>query len=650
MKNKLFENSVVYICDGKEVAADFAETFSADDERCLVWRDERIALCRQIKGIKTNVYRVTDTYKNIGEKGDFIFVLEVNAGYAPDFTLVPAVSYDGNRFGESGEPKGLTKDGEPWIFGYTRTALPSATVTEGIIDGCRMSTAVMASAENKESLISGGSIYIGDDGNARQRVYRPEIEAPKTYAYKEGYMAPRYDKVTLDAGEEFTAVSYVISGEPKYRRFGVEDAYRVAYENFNMSSAPVYDDEKVWRLAVDHTKNLLVNGDGGNLFVTGLNAGKRDENGHHGYVQTGGDHELGWCGQNSTLMLAYITDYIKFGNEESLKIAERAIDAWLKHGTLENGWLASHIRRLDSDEVRTRENADTVNTGYGAMQMMKAAKLLTDNGMSDRGIMDKMIALCELYIRLWSDELGMPSAISKAGEAASYVGTGGLFAGFALTTAYRYTNDERYLELAKKLVMYYEERDLELFACAAGALDTSCVDKESCCPFLHVALDIYEFTGEKKWLETAHRAAIYLSTWMFTFDSFYPEDSNFVKMGFNTKGGTVVSAKHQHIDPWGGVISADMTRYAKLSGDEMYAAFGRLMWDHVTQAIADGVTPDPRGNIRPIGSQGEAYMHTHWNFSRPEDGFAGGYINDWLVAWPAAHRMATLMRKWNGEI
>ncbi len=651
MKNLFSENSTIYIRDGVEHTACCYAV--GEGEVTLDCSDGDISLYRRAVPAGEGAYKVTDVYKNLSEeKAELIFVMEVAPGYAPDFTLVPAVSYDGNRFGTNGDPKGLYCDGAPWVFGYSRTSLPSATVTEGEAEGKRLCTCIFAATDSKESLVSGGSIYVGEDGLARQRIYRPEVESPKTYSRSGGYGAPRYDKITLMPGESFTATSYIVSVEPEYPRFGVIKVYDFAAKVLDMTSAPQHSDEDIWRLGLIHTKNLLTHGHGGGLFVTGLRpSGTTDENGRIIYERCSGHHELGWCGQNSTIMLAYATDYFRNGNRESLDIALTAVDSWLRFGTRENGWLASHIIDLRREEVTCRINADTVNTGYGAMQMMKLAELLRENGMEKPELWEKLLALCELYCSLYSDEDGMPSAIAEDGTAASYVGTGGLFAGFALVTAYKYTKNEKYLDVAKRLVRYYKVRDLDLFACAAGALDTSCVDKESCCPFLHVALDLYEITGEAEWMEVAKKAAVYLVSWMFMFNVIYSEDSNFVKMGYSTKGGTVVSAKHAHIDPWGGVICADIERYARLSGNEVYHTFARLMWDNTTMAVSDGITPDPRGNIRPLGSQAEAYAHTHWFFDHSGDeGFPGGYINDWLVAWPAAHRLATLMRKWRGEL
>ena len=49
----------------------------------------------------------------------------VKTCFVPERYLIPCVSANGNEFGKGGEPKGLTRDGKKWIFGYDRTFLPA---------------------------------------------------------------------------------------------------------------------------------------------------------------------------------------------------------------------------------------------------------------------------------------------------------------------------------------------------------------------------------------------------------------------------------------------------------------------------------------------------------------------------------------------
>lgn len=641
---KLIKNTApIYIKDGIEEAVTASIFESGENGEHAYYNDGTISLDRRVVTVSEGFYKVSDKYKNVsGETGDFEFILEIEQNYVPDFTLVPCVSYDGNKFGNRGDPKGLERDGSPWVFGYSRTGLPSCTITEGEADEGRLCCGLFASSDTKASLVSGGSVFKAADGRVRQRIYRPEVEAPLTYSCRDGYGDARRDTVKLAPGETFECCSYVVICRPDYPRFGVEKVYAAVASVLDLSSQPAYTDDELWDLGISYASNCLVDAKNGyTLFSIGLTP---DENGN--FVQRGGGrYEIGWCGQNGTFALAMISDYLRNKNEESLKLGVAVLDTWIKLGTLPNGFFTARLPDdiLDYPDKRVK-TSDSVNNGYGTMQLLKAAEALEKAGIDKPEVERCALALCDLMLTLFTPDKGMPSVISNEGEAVSYDGAGGMFMGYAFTAAYKRTGDAKYLDGAKRLLDYYTNRDLNLFACAAGALDTSCVDKETCCPFLYTALDLYEITGEKHWLDIAGRAAAYLVTWSFMFDVVYPDDSDFTKMGYRTKGGTVVSAQHAHIDPWGALISADIERYARVSGKAVYHTFAKMMWDNATLCISDGKTPDCRGKVRPRGSQSEAYMHTHWYFARPSENFAGGFINDWLVAWPSAHRLAALMR------
>ena len=47
------------------------------------------------------------------------------------------------------------------------------------------------------------------------------------------------------------------------------------------------------------------------------------------------------------------------------------------------------------------------------------------------------------------------------------------------------------------------------------------------------------------------------------------------------------------------------------------------------------------GRVRPVGSQNEAYLQSHWNWDAAP---RFDRINSWLVAWPGAFRLETLRK------
>jgi hypothetical protein len=86
---------------------------------------------------------------------------------------------------------------------------------------------------------------------------------------------------------------------------------------------------------------------------------------------------------------------------------------------------------------------------------------------------------------------------------------------------------------------------------------------------------------------------------------------------------------------------ADNTVYVSISDD-----IGALVLAYVpvtlTDTDGDGALTI-HGRVRPLGSQNEAVFHCNWG-SDPKYFYGGsrGGLNDWLVAWPCAFRLAVL--------
>lgn len=113
------------------------------------------------------------------------------------------------------------------------------------------------------------------------------------------------------------------------------------------------------------------------------------------------------------------------------------------------------------------------------------------------------------------------------GEALDTTGSVGGFILNALIDTWRVTKRQEYLKTAATALDFYMERDVNHFRCMAGAIDCEAVDKETAFPFVVSALDLYEITGDEKYLEYAQKAAYYFFSWAFQYDALYPDTSDF---------------------------------------------------------------------------------------------------------------------------
>lgn len=97
--------------------------------------------------------------------------LEVVLLGEPTFTMVPAVSYNGNGWGSTPEYVGDSFEGKPWTYASHRVTIPSCTYSEND----QISIALMAEAEDSSAC----SLYKTDEGERHVLIF-PEEEGPKT--------------------------------------------------------------------------------------------------------------------------------------------------------------------------------------------------------------------------------------------------------------------------------------------------------------------------------------------------------------------------------------------------------------------------------------------------------------------------------------
>ena len=129
---------------------------------------------RDVRDLGDGLVEVIDRVENRGTAScRFATRVEAKTGYHPTHTVIPCVSYNGNEFGKGLEPKGLTRDGDPWVFHCDREGIEASTLCENETD----STAMCAGTMDETSLVS--ACYLVADGEAmRHRIIRPDRETP----------------------------------------------------------------------------------------------------------------------------------------------------------------------------------------------------------------------------------------------------------------------------------------------------------------------------------------------------------------------------------------------------------------------------------------------------------------------------------------
>ena len=636
----------------------------------VAWRAPEASLAlvdETVEHLGRGAYAVTRTIRNTGARPvAFKDELRVRDCFEATRYLIPCVSYNGNKFGEIDNvyqgrklgavkvPKGLSCNGEPWVFSYERTGVPACTLTENGSVGL----AVFAANDTKESLVSACSLQRPAGAPYEHVIVRPVTEAPATYENK-GVFGPRYDTyVTLGPGETFTARSHVCVCRPRWRNYAAADMMSHALRLLRPHLDPVMTDDEVYDLGTRYIRSLFVMERGKWLIAT--NRKQRMFADQHAVRITREEmaermkweywtdiatfscgFEIGWAGQNFLSARLLAAKALRMGDKPLLEKAIGVYDAFL--GTQRpNGLLYTKYNHNFGDNAQAQFSVDTCNMGWGAAEAVRMMRLLRANGIDKPEYLEFAKRIMGFFIGHWSEECGFGKSWSIAGEPIATAGSIGGFLLPALMELHAETKDRRYLDCALRASDFYFRRDLDNFECTAGAIDCYCIDKETAYPFISGSLALYRATGDRKHLERAEKAAWYFTSWMFFFDTVCSPETDFAKYGYHTTGGTSVSIEHHVIDPWGGILVPELLELAELTGNVEYRTVAQLMWANAMQGITRRLGDFVHDMQRPIGSQNEAFFQARFNKYRPV--VEAGYWNDLLVGWPSAYRVWTIER------
>lgn len=573
-------------------------------------------------------------------------IFEAATLFEPEKYLIPCVSYNGNDFGEGKEPKGLSCDGETWMHAYDRVSIPSCTLSENETTVF----AVFVSDCSEESLKSCcGMCKCGSEIN--HRIMWPVNELPYTYSDNDKMTEALENEINLRAGDTFAVQFYVFAGTPKWKNFGFASLFERAYGLFDNKITAVRSNKELWRLGIQYLRSLIEY----HNEVKLLSNGKKPD--ASGKIRNTPLYEIGWCGQNALSCRMLLTEYFKTGEQELLDDALEILDNWVSKQA-DNGLLLAHYEwykngkewnYIPKDPTKSwASNVDWVNgwlpevcnLGWAASELLLTWQLLFEHGIEKDSYRSFALKICDFFTEHYSEVYAFGKGWDFDGNCVEQDGTIGGFISVALIEAYKITKDTKYLDCAIRSVDFYFTRDIDHFVCTAGAIDCTCVDKETAAPFIKAGIELYEITGDNAYLEKAKKAAYYFLSWMFCYNVLYDDKAEFVEYGYHTAGGTSVSVQHPALDQYGELIVYDLLRLNRYTKEDIWRDCAVMIWNNCMQCIADENTPPIHGMKRPVGSQNEAFYHCRWGH-RP-DCNERGHLNDWLVSWVSAYRLLVI--------
>lgn len=583
-------------------------------------------------------------------------VLKVKTGFCFNNWIIPAVMYNGNEFGKGDSPKGILKNGKPWVFSYDRCSIASCTLSENK----NHVFAMFASDTTASSLVSSCSFEADKSGKGIHKLIYPVSEEPVSYVGKNTYSDPYEGYITFYPGSAFEAESYIYISEPEYENYGYINLLKTAVDIFKNDYLPSMDNKVLEEVSLDYIKRPLEEyGDREKIQFFSRDythpLGNNIKDGEWDKYTLKMIEEkpqlnklmiilsgatMGFASQAFMQCRMLIKYAIKNDDLDTVNFVMDYLDRWTANQK-DNGLVTTSFPGISS-------GADVTELGWGASEAVKIYLLLTENNIDGKKYLEFSKRICSFFVDNYSDEKIFGQRWDFDGNCITYGGCSGSFLIKAMLELYSVCKEEKYLNCAKKALDKYFRKDMNKFVCSAGAIDCNSVDKESSFPFLYSSMEIYRQTGDEKYIEYARKSAAYFLSWMFCYDAVYDKKCDFSDLGYHTAGGTVVSAEHQCIDPYAAVIVPDLIDLYELTHEDLWKKAGDLIWRNCMQCVAGKNGWDFHSMHRLPGMQNECFAQTRWTKYRSSPELKG-HLNDFMGIWLPLFKLYSIDRLENTD-
>ena len=281
-----------------------------------------------------------------------------------------------------------------------------------------------------------------------------------------------------------------------------------------------------------------------------------------------------------------------------------------------------------------RKNADLLYF------LLKEHRLLKEGKLLRHGDEERIMKLCDAFVRLYKKYGQLGQFIDAAEEKMLVAHTSGAaIAAGALALAYEEFGREEYLQTAVALGGLYGDEYLKkgiLNGCPGEICQAP--DSEAAFGMLEAYVQLYETTGELRWLVSAQDACDIAMSWVMSYDFRFPEESTASKRGVHSIGTVFANAQNKHSAPGICTLSGNsLLKLYRFTGDRKYLDWLQLIAHSLTQFVSLEEWPEKtlEGPYLPAGYMNERVQTSDWEGSETVGEFLYG------SNWPEVSMLLT---------
>ena len=383
--------------------------------RLDVSETEGIRHTARAERVDAETYCITCEFKAEKDVNDARLQVGFTHPSPSSYWMIPAVSYNGNHWGKGQEPKGADENGQWRTLSYRRTPIPGAMYSEGSSYAYATWSEVPLEADKDFSI----SLQ-PDKEQTSHRYLWPEEEMPVTYSGRDRFDKGSRKTCPLEKGEKVEMKVYLHIAPLQKEHAAMRSFLEKAWEMAGKPEVEVLPPQRLWELGTQYARESLWAEEGD---YRGFSIGLTLAPDGNWQQRPGGKYEIGWCGQNASLAITLLQDYLKNGRQESLEKGMATLDTWSRCA-LPNGLFVCHY---DNILYGNQGPIDACNLGTAAVNYFEACDMARQCGFERPQYEQLAYAICDFVMKDQQPNGCFAKGWTPEGEALYREGTVGCF-------------------------------------------------------------------------------------------------------------------------------------------------------------------------------------------------------------------------------